>query len=73
MSENILLLDLGGTNLRVGLGNKELKSIHKISKQKIDSNEELYEIIGDVVRDSKSSEIVTVSYTHLTLPTKRIV
>ena len=58
MSENILLLDLGGTNLRVGLGNKELKSIHKISKQKIDSNEELYEIIGDVVRDSKSSEIV---------------
>jgi|TARA_X000000950_G_scaffold188341_1_gene227724 glucokinase len=58
LSENILLLDLGGTNLRVGLGNKELKSIHKISKQKIDSNEELYEIIGDVVRDSKSSEIV---------------
>ena len=34
---HILLLDLGGTNLRIGLGNKELKSIDKISKQKIES------------------------------------
>ena len=58
MSENILLLDLGGTNLRIGLGNKDLKSIDKISKQKIDSNEHLHEIIGNIVRDSKSSEIV---------------
>ena len=58
MTDDILLLDLGGTNLRVGFGNKDQKSIHQISKQKIDANEELHKIIKEIVEDSGSSEIV---------------
>ena len=58
MTNDILLLDLGGSNLRVGFGNKDLKSIQKITKQKIDANEELHKIIKGIVEDSDTSEIV---------------
>ena len=58
MTDDILLLDLGGTNLRVGYGNKDQKSVLKISKQKIHSNEELHKIIQEIVEGSNTSEIV---------------
>ena len=53
MTDDILLLDLGGTNLRVGYGNKDQKSVLKISKQKIHANEELHKIIQEIVEGSK--------------------
>ena len=58
MTDDILLLDLGGTNLRVGYGNKDQKSVLKISKQKIHANEELHKIIQEIVEGSNTSEIV---------------
>ncbi len=53
-----LLLDLGGTNLRAGIGDAKDLSIIDVSKTKVSSNEEIFNVIKDYTKDENLNEII---------------
>ena len=58
MSTEKLLLDLGGTNLRVGYGNDENLTIRDVSKVKVDSNEDIFKVVNNSINENNINEIV---------------
>ena len=58
MSTEKLLLDLGGTNLRVGYGNDENLTIRDVSKVKVDSNEDIFKVVNNSITKNNINEIV---------------
>ena len=58
MSDRKLLLDLGGTNLRAGLGSTDTFLIDDISKTRVDKNEEIFEVIRSYIKKDNIKEII---------------
>ena len=58
MSDRKLLLDLGGTNLRAGLGSVDTLLIDDISKTKVDKDEEIFKVIRSYVEKNNIKEII---------------
>lgn len=58
MSTEKLLLDLGGTNLRVGYGNDENLTIRDVSKVRVDSNEDIFKVVNNSINENNINEIV---------------
>ena len=58
MTNNKLLLDLGGTNLRIGYGNQENLSIDKITKIKISNDSEIITTIKKQLAERPANEII---------------
>ena len=58
MSTEKLLLDLGGTNLRVGYGNDENLTSRDVSKVRVDSNEDIFKVVNNSINGNNISEIV---------------
>lgn len=58
MTNNKLLLDLGGTNLRIGYGNQENLSIDKITKIKISNDTEIIATIKKQLAERPANEII---------------
>ena len=58
MSDRKLLLDLGGTNLRAGLGSTDTFHIEDISKTRVDKNEEIFEVIRSYIKKDNIKEII---------------
>ena len=58
MSDRKLLLDLGGTNLRAGLGSTDTFLIDDISKTRVDKSEEIFEVIRSYLKKDNIKEII---------------
>ena len=58
MNSNKLLLDLGGTNLRIGFGDQDSLSIDQISKIKISKDNEIISIIKTELCNKEVDEII---------------
>ena len=58
MTNNKLLLDLGGTNLRIGYGDQENLSIDKITKIKISNDSEIIATIKKQLAKRPANEII---------------
>lgn len=58
MTNNKLLLDLGGTNLRIGYGDQENLSIDKITKIKISNDRDIITTIKKQLAENPANEII---------------
>ena len=55
---NILLVDVGGTNLRYAYASEGLKSIENSKKISLDSVENFENLIGDLINNSNVKNLV---------------
>ena len=58
MSSKTLLIDLGGTNLRSGIGDTQSFTISDINKLPINSNEDFFEALSSINTAARCDEIV---------------
>ena len=88
LDKNLLLVDIGGTNIRYAYSNIGDSGFVSENKAELDSLNDFDNLMSVLLAESDVKHIVfsvagpkvnnsikmtTVSYTHLTLPTKRIV
>ncbi len=58
MNTETLLIDIGGTNLRAGAGNKNSMTISDIQKIKVDSNKDIFDVLHEINSKNNFKEIV---------------
>ena len=58
MNTETLLIDIGGTNLRAGAGNKNSMTISDIQKIKVDSNKDIFDVLHEINAKNNYKEIV---------------
>lgn len=58
MNTETLLIDIGGTNLRAGAGNKNSMTISDIQKIKVDSNKDIFDVLHEINSKNNYKEIV---------------
>ena len=58
MNTETLLIDIGGTNLRAGVGNTSSMSISDIQKIKVDSNKHIFDVLHEINSKNNYKEIV---------------
>lgn len=58
MSAETLLIDLGGTNLRAGVGNPESLKVSDVKKFPIRTNDDFYKALDSINSEAKCDEII---------------
>lgn len=58
MSTETLLIDLGGTNLRAGVGDTSSMTISDIQKIKVDTNKDIFDALNEINSKNNYEEIV---------------
>ena len=58
MNTETLLIDLGGTNLRAGAGDKRSMTISDIQKIKVDTNKDIFDALNEISSKNNYEEIV---------------
>jgi len=58
LNTETLLIDIGGTNLRAGAGNKNSMTISDIQKIKVDSNKDIFDVLHEINAKNNYKEIV---------------